>query len=219
MNMGFNNNELETSGLIFIPDYALNGLKRCGITLETLSMYGYGTERTVGEEIVDACINKLVNGMSHKDLKDIVALDVLLQGFYFGAARYYSHTNEYNSTSRVVNNILREANYKANGWGATHDGEYAVMNIYTNINIDHNSILMSGNIKNELFTLETYNNTVYCIIHDGFINPLVRNDLEFKKQFSILLMDYMFKRLGDKVVLKSRLFRKFMRLETIEKNK
>jgi hypothetical protein len=216
-------NQITPAGVMFIPDYVLTALERSGLSLEALaSKYLLDDNCTQLNSIKDSIKNKI----STSDIADIILFNEIYYKYLFNTNSIWEDVIRLKNTKgddELQTGYSENPAYMyiysmfesiSNIWDIKNRNQYNndLLNIYKNNNIEYNNILMSDN-NQKLFRLEEYNNLVFVIIQDGFTNPVIYNDSDFVKQFSIRLMDYMFKRLGERPIFESRFFQMFIGLE------
>ena len=213
-------NKVKTNAsIVFLPDYTVKAFKNAGVTLEEIAVLGnlYYTDQarefstwSIENDKFNFMDTKLKKRMAVSDLVEIAIINNYLYQQLLGHTR--NRDVRPVGTIDFVNDL---SNFSKWGSGIAFDKHTVItdfINNYKNLDKDVSSILVSGNKEEAICSYETYENTVFVILHEGFTNLVIGNDNTLVKQFSIKLMDYVFNRLGEDVTLKSSLLRMFMNL-------
>ena len=170
-----NNNNINDTSIVFIPNYIVAALKANGITLsdlESLAMNNVEISSTLGK-------------LSKYDLLDLYVANDRLFKDIIGVP---------NDNGQVTNYI----NYELYSYVLdSHDlnSNKAYTDIIRNLSTG-TSILMSDN-NNEQFTFETGEHTLFVILHTGFSDLRVGNDNEKREAFTRELLDKVYKAYGE----------------------
>jgi len=202
------NNVLKKNfSVVLVPDYLVKTMKSANIALDTLDQH-LGNARTQDWMASDADRNKCSEmtetfrkKFSKNDLHDLIAANEVLYKYIIGEG--------YLDMAYGVNYFVGD--YLKYGLGLWEkEGEVFIksfINLYCD-NKNKDTIIM--NEDNKLFNYYITDNTVYVILHDGFTNFIVYNNLEFKNFFIFNLMSCLFKTFGEDTLYAHPLFKSFM---------
>lgn len=211
----------DNGGVVFLPDYTVKAFKNAGITLEEIATLGkmyytsesreFNTNKNESGKF-NFLIEKIKNTMSVSDVAEIDIINEFLYETILGAN--YNRDNSIDGTTLFIKSLSNFIKYDSS---MAYDNKTIIndfINNYTYLEKDIESILVSENNKDEICTYEVQQNTVFVIIHEGFANMVLGtySSKKLAKQYSIILMDYMFKNLGEDVTMKTPLLRMFMNL-------
>lgn len=178
-----------SGSIVFIPDYVYKQLTKLGITSEKLYMVASMVTSSDVNNIMNQLAGVLKKGMSTRDIRDIRVMNKVMYKALFNSSLYIP--------SITALSVLLEICDMATGEYIDDDNnENEVINLYANQKIDIETILMSGNNKNELYTCDVMTETLLVIIHDGFTNFILNNDKKTGKKLSEGLLNYYAQRLG-----------------------
>lgn len=191
------NNELEPSTLLFVPDYVISGLAAKNGQVISISQdqilslfYDYSYAGDTADQIIP-----------RGDMKDIVALNQKLYKTLFNI-NFIHHVFEESS----VRPLSDEIRYLPEDLIKTAND---VLGCYYDEDIE---LVKEGKLNPDVVTQITSNNIVYVIVKRGFGNIVNLRKYDDIRPISIGLMNLMFNKVGDSKVFASTLFRAFNRL-------
>lgn len=212
----------------FIPDYVVKTLESRGMTLLMLdgmigtykknmdpNYWKSGSSvsvRDIDNGILDTFRKWIDANISKNDIKDIMIANSVLNKLLY-TDNYHSFDGG-NDRKFGTELIFCSELYGVVSSSSTKDEEADFISLYSNPEIDINTIIMSRdkNVENTLWSTVVTENTIFIVLHSGFTNFMTYNNLEFRKHFASCVLDYIVKYFNEDTAVKGRVFKSFIRL-------
>lgn len=217
-------NKHKKFSVVFIPDYLVTTLETKGKSLRDIdSIVGKigtseliytrdVTSRTLENENIRVLNEWFIKNMSKMDILDLItANDIFFENILdIRRVRYKNENDRHIGTFNYVYNALPEALH----YNLDSKQKLDLISHYQNKDVDLNTIIMSRdtNTDSVVWSMVVTENTLFIVMHPGFSNFIVYNNLKFKEYFVTRLVDCLFKMFGEDAVVNHRIFKSFIRL-------
>ena len=191
--------------VVFIPDYVVKTLKSKNMELIDLE-----TSLITNGSNTNSWLN---NNLSKMDIKDWISVNRMLVSKLLPRQKLFGLSEPMNyKNSRSFNSIL-ETDIR-NSVGLVEDvvNMNELLSLYSNEDIDINTIILSNNHNELPYKLVQGNDTVFVIISEGFMNFIVYDIKPFKETFVSSVVDYSFKSFGERRTVGSPMFMDYISL-------
>jgi len=174
--------------MIYIPDYIVKTLELYDFSLEKL--YDIIANETIVKD--DVVIDKLLTMLTKSDIGVLVQLNKRMN-------KFLKITN-----GRVALGSLMDTFFSFD-YNYLKDNE--ILELFNSKKIN----LLMSNENNDSYTFKTIGNTIFVVVHTGFTDFIIYNDLLVKNKYVQDLLDYMINVFGEDVV-KEEIFRLYFSL-------
>jgi len=185
------NEKMYNKGVVFIPKYIVDALNNSGLTLDMLDRKFNSINK--GNKIIN--IDELIGDLSNYDFKTWVNLDSYLTYKLF---KNIDFRKQDNLSKTIFWSFIPDNNRLS---------EVETLNLFYSKNLN----LLLSNVNNEkTYSLEVTDNNIFVVVHSGFTDMVIDNDLKGKKEFLTNLMNKMFDFYGEEEMLQNVFFKSFI---------
>ena len=191
--------------VVFIPYYVVKTLKSKNMELIDLE-----TSLITNSSNTNSWLN---NNLSKMDIKDWISVNHMLVSKLLPRQKLFGLSEPMNyKNSRSFISIL-ETDIR-NSVGLVEDvvNMNELLSLYSNEDIDINTIILSNNHNELPYKLVQGNDTVFVIISEGFMNFIVYDIKPFKETFVSSVVDYSFTSFGQRRTVGSPMFMDYISL-------